>query len=88
MKVETIERDSNGELPAYAWPGGYPIVYFAADMGALCPKCANDYTEGRDTEEQLKPVYADVHYEGASIQCENCNVMIESTYGDPDAEGE
>lgn len=47
-------RDSNGDLPAYAWPGGYPVTYIIADGGEgypvtyitadggdLCAACAN-----------------------------------------------
>lgn len=29
-------RLSDGTLPAYAWPGGYPILYMAKDNGILC----------------------------------------------------
>ncbi len=76
-------RDEQGKLPAYAWPGGYPVYYLAADNGVLCPKCANDYKPERDNEEQLKPVAGDVYYEGPNMQCENCNAEIESAYGDP-----
>lgn len=85
MRVDTIERDSDGKLPSHAWPRGYQLVYYAADNGLLCPACANAYVEGRDTEEQLKPVLCDVFYEGPAQQCENCDAMIESAYGDPDA---
>ena len=77
-------RDGSGKLPAYAWPGGYPILYFASDMGVLCPKCANDYKPERDNEDQLKPVHYDVHYEGKPEICEHCNAEIESAYGDPE----
>jgi len=30
-------RQVDGKLPAYAWPGAYPIVYLAKDNGILCP---------------------------------------------------
>lgn len=30
-----------GKLHKYAWPGGYPIFYYAADFGIFCPDCAN-----------------------------------------------
>jgi hypothetical protein len=79
-------RQSDGKLPAYAWPGGYPIVYMAEDNGILCPKCANEYVPERDNQDQLRAVAYFVHYEGPAEQCENCNVLIESAYGDPDAE--
>jgi hypothetical protein len=82
MKVETMERDSNGQLPTFAWPGHYPMFYLAADNGVLCPKCANGYREGRDTEEQLKPVHGDVNWEDSDLTCENCSKRIESAYGE------
>lgn len=81
-----LMRDEDGKLPAFAWPGGYPIIYFASDMGTLCPKCANAFVTGRDTEEQLKPVACDIYWEGPTIQCEHCNADIESAYGDPEEE--
>ena len=76
------ERDNDGKLPAYAWPGGYPIYYLASDNGVLCPKCANGYKEGRDTEEQLKPIAADVNWEDSSLYCEHCSERIESAYAE------
>ena len=77
-------RDSKGNLPVYAWPGGYPIVYMAKDNGILCPKCANEYTPGRDNPEQLEPVAYFVYYEGPTEQCEHCNASIDSAYGVPE----
>jgi hypothetical protein len=50
MKITDDMRMENGNLPAYAWPGGYPIYYVAADNGVLCPVCANDYKPERDNE--------------------------------------
>lgn len=82
MNIEEIRNDK-GELPAYAWPGGYPMVYMAKDNGILCPKCANAYKAEKDNEEQLKPVGYFIHYEGTPEQCEHCNAFIESAYGDP-----
>ncbi len=81
MNIEEL-RDKDGKLPAYAWPGGYPIFYLASDNAVLCPKCANEYTPERDNEKQLKPVVADINYEDASLYCENCNVRIESAYAE------
>jgi phage terminase large subunit GpA-like protein len=85
MALENI-RDDKGKLPAYAFPGGYPILYYAKDGGVLCPKCANEFTPERDNAEQLEPVSFDVFYEGSAVQCEHCNAEIESAYGDPDSQ--
>lgn len=81
-EMKEMASNNGGKLPAYAWPGGYPIYYLAKDNGVLCPKCANEYAAGRDNDEQLEPVACDIHYEGAALQCENCNAEIESAYGE------
>lgn len=85
MRVTEEMRDSNGQLPTFAWPGGYPLVYYAKDDGNLCAKCANAFKPGRDNDEQLEPVQVDVYYEGPPVRCENCNAEIASAYGDPDS---
>jgi hypothetical protein len=70
--------DPNEPLPAYAWPGGYPIVYLDTENETLCAECAS------------KPGYTwpvtswFVHYEGPDEYCSDCNVAIPSAYGDPD----
>ena len=35
-----VDSDS-GQLITYAWPGGYPVVYYDKDYEPLCPDCAN-----------------------------------------------
>lgn len=74
--------DDKQTLPAFAWPGGYPIFYVAGDRDAICPDCAND------TDKQLSITNYDVHWEGAPMECEECNAQIESAYGDPGAADE
>ena len=80
------------QLQAYAWPGGYPIVYYAGDMADICPECANG---GNDAEFQ-NPKYqddaqwilieCDIYWEGPDRFCAHCNRTIESAYGDPGEE--
>lgn len=67
-------------LPAYAWPGGYQMIYFTHDGSIVCPACANDV----DTSDPV--VGAEVYWEGPPIICDNCYSTIESAYGDPDAD--
>ena len=92
------ESTSDGTLPAYVWPGGYPMVYFTRDGLAVCPKCANE----PDTSDPV--ANGDVYWEGPALRCEDgsqCGSLsdggpspswsagvIESAYGDPDAEAE
>ena len=75
------ERDSNNKLPAWAWPGGYPIIYFDGDNSTLCANCATQSADDDDEVTQFKPVAYDVYYEGPTIFCDQCNVEIESAYG-------
>jgi hypothetical protein len=77
MSLNNI-RLKDGTLPAYAWPGGYPVFYLATDNGVLCPKCANEYVPGRDNDAQLMPVAFGVNWEDPNLFCEHCNTRIES----------
>ncbi len=64
----------------YAWPGGYPVVFGLSDGSILCAHCA----ERVFIMENEPSVWAEIHYEGPSIWCDECNAEIESAYGDPE----
>lgn len=95
LQTQTTEKLQNmllesGQLQAYAFPGGYPIIYYAKDMGDICPECANG---GNDAEfqnpeyqddEQWILVDCDIYFEGPTRFCEHCNTELESAYGDPE----
>jgi hypothetical protein len=80
------ERMENGQFPAFAWPGGYPIVYLVADGSVICPDCANgengSEASPESEDEQWKLVDFHVHYEGPPQCCEHCGVEVESAYGE------
>jgi hypothetical protein len=90
------QRDENGNLPAYAWPGGYPIYYLCADNGVLCPNCANKESAVRPAEQhpdypdydQWRIVAGDINWEDADLTCDNCDTRIESAYGDQEGGAE
>lgn len=63
---------------AYAWPGGYPIVWYDQDNEPTCAPCAVELSED-DPDLQFTPA---IHYEGPSIFCSNKNERIDSAYGD------
>lgn len=83
-----LHRDEDGTLPAYAWPGGYPIVYYLTDLACLCPACANGGNGSKASEtsddEQWRIVAQDIFYEGAPEACDHCGELMESAYGDSD----
>ena len=75
-------RDSDGKYPAFAWPGGYTLVYYSDEGYAYCADCASQ-------DDAEPPVTAcDTYDEGPDIYCDGCGCRIESSYGDPDAEEE
>lgn len=85
MNLSDLER-VNGKLPAFAWPGGYPILYLDRDNSVLCADCATKSLDDADELPQFKPVDFYVFYEGPSDFCAQCNIEIESAYGEPEEE--
>lgn len=71
-----------------AFPGGYPKVLIMADGDCLCAACAkSNYRQvSNETRNSLpggwKAAVVDIHWEGAPLQCAQCNVEIESAYGE------
>lgn len=74
----------DGSLPAYAWPGGYPILYLDGDNSVICAECATRSLD--DAVESFRPNTWDVHYEGPAEFCEDCGKEIPSAYGNPEGE--
>jgi hypothetical protein len=80
------------ELPAWAWPGGYTIVYYTRDGSELCAECATGImaeVQSASTfvpppDETDKPIDCDTYDEGPVIFCAECNKEMASSYGDPD----
>ena len=91
MNIKEIRLENNGELPAFAWPGGYPLYYVTQDCGILCAskECVNG-PEARDIDQecpdddQWNVVAYDIHYEGEPLICDHCGAEIESAYGVPE----
>ena len=75
-------------FPAYAWPGGYPVIYHADDCETICPKCVNKESQIHFDEpnDGWRVIGWDIHWEGPAEHCAHCNAAIESAYGDPEAE--
>ncbi len=67
--------DNNGNLAAYAWPGGYPVFY-STNEGVICPACANNNPEGI--------IGYGANWEDPDMLCTDCGTRIESAYADED----
>lgn len=86
MELPTLQPGE--QYPAYAWPGGYPLFYLAADNSVICPECMNgrngsEASPGHD-DRSWRVVAVDVHYEGEPLSCDHCSAEIESAYGNPE----
>lgn len=82
MSHDKFQRDEDGQLASYAWPGGYPLYYLSENGLVLCPGCAND----EDKAEGDPVIAADANWEDPDFYCEDCERRIESAYADPDEE--
>jgi hypothetical protein len=78
---------SRDPLPAFAWPGGYPMFYLFRDGGVCCAGCANENiaqidAEGRNSHGGWALTAADVNYEDTDLHCDHCGESIPSAYGE------
>ena len=86
--AENLLAENDGKFPSYAWPGGYPIFYLAADNGVLCAECANtepcvkNASDEYPDDNQWRIVASDINWEDASLYCDNCSKRIESAYAE------
>jgi hypothetical protein len=79
-----LPRDDDGQLTAYAWPGGYPMYYVDSENSALCVACARKADADADEFEKFKPCAFDINWEDTSLYCDQCSQRIASAYGDDD----
>jgi hypothetical protein len=78
-------RRYRGILPSFSSLGAYPLIYITRGCEVLCAGCATEQIDaGNDTNDD-PVIEVDVYYEGAGEYCANCNRLIASAYGDPDA---
>lgn len=63
----------------YAWPGGYSVIFLDYENNVFCAECAKKVyiMEGLD-------LIAETYDEGPDIHCDECNRVIESSYGNPE----
>lgn len=86
-----ICKNEDGSYPSRSWPGCYPLYYTVADMGILCPKCAND-NAALDTvdpdfpndppDAQWHVVAQEANWEDPDLHCDHCYTRIPSAYAE------
>lgn len=80
-------------LPAYAWPGGYPLFYCFKDGGVICPDCVNANVAEIDCANRGGHCHnshggwavdaCEINWEDDDLVCDHCHKKIESAYGNP-----
>ena len=75
----------------YAWPGGYPLYFIAAEGEALSFKAVQDNikevmraTYSRQYGNDWRVVGVQVNWEDDHLFCAHTNERIESAYGEED----
>jgi hypothetical protein len=72
-------------LDAFAWPGGYSVLYVADDGGEFCAAHAWEEIVERDT-----PMSRMTYDEGPPVMCDGDQSIphyVIASYGDPDEPG-
>lgn len=69
--IKELRAAHEGKLPAFAWPGAYPIAYFDAENNTLCYRCAND-----NDPEFNPPLRSYAVIEEGHTYCDECNAVI------------
>ena len=80
-EIRKLLEDNDGKLPAYAWPGGYPIIYLDHRNNVVCTDCAQAALEDPDTFEKDLPVTYSVVYEMHDTfvePCAECGQLIDA----------
>jgi hypothetical protein len=75
MALPEFQRNTDGTLAAYCWPGGYPLYYQDREDNVLCPNCAG--------KQGYSPIVAcSVNWEDPDLTCDDCSKRIESAYAE------
>ena len=78
IKKLAEEQRSDGKLPSYAFPGGYPIFYLDQDDSCLCSECAQ---KDKDDSYYVIKEY-EINEENEELFCDECSKHIDSAWGD------
>lgn len=89
MKRLDKMRDANGNLPSYAFPGGYTIIYWMKQdesVYPLCGDCAERFAKGEyGYDVEFVEAETGDHYE-ESLLCDNCSKQLADYYDEEETE--
>ena len=74
--IDELRAAHGGQLPAWAWPGGYPMYYMDEDGSEFCTSCANQ----DDAEPAIR--YWGINWEDPDLYCSGGCGRIESAYAE------
>jgi hypothetical protein len=72
MQKRIVTQEELEETGAYAWPGGYPIVYVGSENATICFECAKKSLGGNDP---TLMAYSTEGYDSTDM-CEDCGKQI------------
>lgn len=95
LGVLPVNRDP---LPAFAWPGGYPLYYGFRDGGVICPDCVNKNVADIDAANRGERRHnshggwavdaVDTNWEDDDLHCDHCHAKIPCAYPPDDPPGD
>jgi hypothetical protein len=83
--LKSDDQGRPGELPTFAWPGGYTMFYLTGDGSELCAKCATEilkrYKSGESCYSGEVPMAYGAYgvtqdFSDYVVRCDNCNKVI------------
>lgn len=78
------EQRSDGLLPSFTFPGGYPVFYVTEDLDEICPDCANEFK----SDPEINVIDFKINEEDDDVRCSLCDRLIPSAWGEDEEMGE
>jgi len=93
MTIEDMTLDQFNKAikaGAYAWPGGYAVLFLCKDSGVICFDCARKeqelirsaIREPEYRDHQWQVVASFINWEDPALVCEHCNKVQKAEYCD------
>lgn len=89
LDLPKMIAENGGTVPAFAWPGGYPLFYVCKDGGVLSPEAVQAelalvLAAEADGDDQWHVIAMDANWEDTNLYCDHTGNRIPSAYADED----